>query len=752
MKIKNIILLFLTSIGFMTACSNNEIDNNSNPAITKAGEVQIVISGTGESVDYTKATTRGIASESENQIDNLSIYLFAGTASGSNDYILLEKWTSALTSDQAQKHFTLQPAGSEWKASVFPKECIGRTYLKLYCIANHGNSSHFEEDGTTPITLTEAVLDDTNALTNAAAVTSEADFLAAFTAELAADQIIRTPLVMTGFAENIKMAGSVSKVKVDLTRAVARFDIDNTARTSNFIIQGISLKQARKTSPLWSGNPTAVADPSQPSALLMETHTVDFTQFDHSNEGVTESVIYVNPSLATDLAHLALSGLYINPVSGVQTPHTYHVNIQRTDAGTTTPVAILRNNRYKLRIIDVTQTVVNATFEIEDWVNDGGIDVKPDNAAPVFDAATGITPVGGTPTTPVLRNLPYVNSYTVAADGTFDIVVTASGRSNVQVAPLFPNADCYTWPDWLTVTPSVDGDFSQKDGLTYSTFHVEKTAGSQTMPIKLTFKNDAASVDDPDLETVVTFYGSESAPFMSNIYLNEAGVEQNIVCSAGNSVDPVAGEFNMIREVGSSVQVVVICPEGIVTPDIPAGFSMTRKALIDGFSWLYTFRITNAANVNNPVFSFINAADPDPDAPTLDAEITFNLTAPTAKIGLPFADNRATVLNNGSELQLDIDAMELNPSSLVTAAVYVPFGSTVTLPVKNDDLWLDINAPNGTAANIDNMVTLTFSPRNGYPLAGSQNPHYANISITVRNNVTGSDETLTISRVPVAGP
>ena len=52
----------------------------------------------GESQEYTRA----IASESENQIDNLDIYVFAATTDG-GDYQYLEKWTAAANDDTPAK-------------------------------------------------------------------------------------------------------------------------------------------------------------------------------------------------------------------------------------------------------------------------------------------------------------------------------------------------------------------------------------------------------------------------------------------------------------------------------------------------------------------------------------------------------------------------------------------------------------------------------------------------------------------------
>ena len=101
----------------------------------------------GESQEYTRA----IASESENQIDNLDIYVFAATADG-GDYQYLETWKAAAQDDTAAKTFKLSGAGTARKASIFPTELKGIPNLKLYCVAN--STTLYDADGNaiTPLT------------------------------------------------------------------------------------------------------------------------------------------------------------------------------------------------------------------------------------------------------------------------------------------------------------------------------------------------------------------------------------------------------------------------------------------------------------------------------------------------------------------------------------------------------------------------------------------------------------------------
>ena len=367
-KLKNILLLPALAIA-CTGCNNDPVDGEIS-LTGAANEIQLVIAGNGEGVDYTKA----IASESENKIENLDVYIFASDAQ-TGTYRYLDKWESAAANDKVQNKFLLQASGSEWNASIFPTEVAGYPYLKLFLVANREDDL-YQENGATALTLTPFTSSD-----NFDAATDEAAFLQSYTKALTAEKVLYPSLLMTGNGTT-KMLGTVSNVKIELKRVVARFDIDNTARTSNLTIQSIALKQGRKTGTLWSsGTLTPIVDADlTTSPLLMEYKEVDYTALANANTGVTESAIYTYPTLDTDKASLIIKGTYHDPVTNSDKPATYTVPLQKTDdaTGTTADIAILRNNRYKLRIIDVTSTTMAAAFEIEDWTSSGGIIVKPE--------------------------------------------------------------------------------------------------------------------------------------------------------------------------------------------------------------------------------------------------------------------------------------------------------------------------------------------------------------------------------------
>lgn len=75
MKTKN--MLWMSALlALLAGCSQGELGTDDAPGKGVGKEIRLVFSGGGESQEYTRA----IASESENQIDNLDIYVFAANA------------------------------------------------------------------------------------------------------------------------------------------------------------------------------------------------------------------------------------------------------------------------------------------------------------------------------------------------------------------------------------------------------------------------------------------------------------------------------------------------------------------------------------------------------------------------------------------------------------------------------------------------------------------------------------------------
>ena len=103
---------------------------------SRNNEIQLVFSGAdGENQEYTKS----IASESENEIGDLKVYLFASDATDGT-YYYLETWTEGTAYDKGNPtatNFQKKASGTSWVSSIYPNELKGLPYIKLMCVANN---------------------------------------------------------------------------------------------------------------------------------------------------------------------------------------------------------------------------------------------------------------------------------------------------------------------------------------------------------------------------------------------------------------------------------------------------------------------------------------------------------------------------------------------------------------------------------------------------------------------------------------
>ena len=177
MNVKSLITLFAFA-GLAASCSNSDFDDSGTRPTDGRAEIQIAFSGTGESQEYTRA----IASESENKIDQLRIYLFAA-ANQTGPFYYLETWTEGTDYDPAapaQTNFKIQDAGTSKKGILYPNELKGLPWIKLLCVANNGTAPKFYGETGTEILnpMTKVVTDAAGTVTTVG--TTEAAFKAAF--------------------------------------------------------------------------------------------------------------------------------------------------------------------------------------------------------------------------------------------------------------------------------------------------------------------------------------------------------------------------------------------------------------------------------------------------------------------------------------------------------------------------------------------------------------------------------------------
>lgn len=537
MKTKN--MLWMSALlALLAGCSQGELGTDDAPGKGVGKEIRLVFSGGGESQEYTRA----IASESENQIDNLDIYVFAATADG-GDYQYLETWKATAQDDTAAKTFKLSGAGTARKASIFPTELKGIPNLKLYCVAN--STTLYKADGD-PIGPLVAV--KTNAATGAIETdgTKATDFEKYCTAKLEpAGTALGTPLVMTG-SGTTKILGNIATVNIELKRRVSRFDIDNESAKTGLIIESVALGNGRNQATVMPGTLTTLDDAGRTASLIKYPVTEgSYLMLPKANQGVTESALYTYPLKDTDEAFLIIKGKYQNPMQKDPVPVEYHLDIQRAPdtGGATAFIDVVANTRYTLHIKEVMEATITAFFEIVDWTSGGGVIVKPDNAAPVVTALN----VEGTDTDVATKEI------SVTADGT-EKTITLTATASGKVQPKFSTTTGWDI-DWLE-----HDDTSYKsevvDGVTTTTmtFKYTLTAATPYVPVTLTLANESASQDE-SVYTTLTIVPPATAPVLDFATPDAATGNFNLY-------DQANGKLTMYKTSKSSITLGASCPFG----------------------------------------------------------------------------------------------------------------------------------------------------------------------------------------------
>ena len=728
MKTKN--MLWMSALlALLAGCSQGELGTDDAPGKGVGKEIRLVFSGGGESQEYTRA----IASESENQIDNLDIYVFAATADG-GDYQYLETWKAAAQDDTAAKTFKLSGAGTARKASIFPTELKGIPNLKLYCVAN--STTLYKADGD-PIDPLVAV--KTNAATGAIETdgTKATDFEKYCTAKLEpAGTALGTPLVMTG-SGTTKILGNIATVNIELKRRVSRFDIDNESAKTGLIIESVALGNGRNQATVMPGTLAELSGPDLANLIEYPVAEGSYLMLPKANQGVTESALYTYPLKDTDEAFLIIKGKYQNPMQKDPVPVEYHLDIQRVPdgGGTAAFIDVVANTRYTLHIKEVMEATITAFFEIVDWTSGGGVIVKPDNAAPVVTALN----VEGTDADVAAKEI------SVTADGA-EKVITLTATASGKVQPKFSTTTGWDI-DWLEHD---DASYKSEvvDGVTTTTMTFKYTLAAATpyVPVTLTLANESASQDE-SVYTTLTIVPPATAPVLD--FATPDADTGNF-----NLYDQANGKLTMYKTSKSSITLGASCPFG------------TKLVLNNQLPWL---EVSKSKSGPAPSTTGTPATDVSVSTP-VEEYYTLMLKDVTATSDV---NSKFEIINLGDATQkLELTVELLDPAittieltGTTGGAAYNNYKITDVPRTDGSTVEVKITSPQGvTASTLSSWFTIAettaFARTAPTDATGSQTftltvkdavTDFTAAPIVLKNNISGvEDVTVLVSAAAVA--
>jgi len=372
------------------ACS--EDNDGPDPHVDgKDKEILFVFPGLarGGAVPY---NTRAIANPAEEELVALDIYVFNGT----DDNAKLEGIYHSGKVDDADNEFILGGVGEDKTARISVPE--GNT--KGFFFVGNGRSI---------ISLNESVEGETLL----------GNFRDLLVDKLSTDTHIAPPLLMSYYHPVADMSSVSSAIEITLSRRMARFDIRNVARDSNFDIEQILIFNTRSATRIFD---TASAPYD---AELISMSAIDFTASAGANEGEVGSVFYIYPTLNDADAdepsetHLSLVGKAHN--TGAVQIYPVKFEIPDTDdPSIITHLQIKPNHRYILSVESQGMAELVATLKVDDWI--AGEEIPTDvgvGTIKVYDENGQVIPK---------------NTLTIdAAGGTIDLKVEAISKWYVDI-------------------------------------------------------------------------------------------------------------------------------------------------------------------------------------------------------------------------------------------------------------------------------------------------------------------------------
>ncbi len=386
--------VYLLAAVLLASCTSesDKTDRTSTDEADSANRREVLISFKNKlTVKTTKAETKAetkadapIATEAENEIATLDIYVFGAKAEG-DGYTFRERFSyrqdgSALPA--GAKELDLTPSVDNATTTALLELQKG-LFVRLYCIANQTELMN-PTDGTPVADTYFAPLTydmKTGVLTDG--TPSEKDFCKYHSPLLTtASEALGLPLPMTGAQTtpiDLTDFSSSARVQVGfkLTRTMARFDVSNIEKDSKFHLESISMGNGRKGTTFF---PAKVYGTTPAADGELITYPACAFDGEKANEGLQVSAFYSYPSPLEDKGCLILNGSYqVNKTEAKEVSYQIPF-IQQTADGGEVALEINNNHRYTIGITKADEYHLDFTLDVAEWDEGGSLDDYDPNA------------------------------------------------------------------------------------------------------------------------------------------------------------------------------------------------------------------------------------------------------------------------------------------------------------------------------------------------------------------------------------
>ncbi|WP_279157765.1 hypothetical protein [Parabacteroides goldsteinii] len=686
-------------------------------------------------LDREKTKGETIATAEENAISALDVYVFASETEN-GDYSFMERFAYRNTPDAVlpagASELQLTPTDADAKETTGLLKVKKGLFVKLYCIANNTtlvDPAHEGQpvDDAAFVPLELSTTDDNKTTVKTPGVPLETTFATwhthLLTSTVQADTLA-TPLAMTGALItplDLTDFGSAARVQagIRLTRLVARYDIINEAGSSRFIIETVSMGNARRGSDLFPIRPYGDMPEAKPDELITTPERRFYGE--NANKGIQAGAFYSYPSPLKDKGFLILKGMYkINESESKEVSYRIPFTQQAAD-GNQTFLEIANNHRYTIAITAADKYHLDCTLYVADWTDDGSIDdFKPDQDSGEIDVTIPAEFTDDTKYDPDTRSV----SMSLKPKSQFTVTTTAT--ANLTVYKKYVGGIDAQQYDWLEISePAVS---TKAASMNYNyTFSLKEnyTLGRYPRAV-LRFTN--------------TMNGSETTFFVEAVSVPQADVTPQVGDNNPNSFDAENKLVNLYRITGSNAHVRITCPDGSEVESKPDWLDVAvykQSGAETTYSFTLNDRDVSGVTDDKGTVVFYNkkANDLKTDivVQLLDATLKPDFTYPSLNDGKNSYEAPAGDTPGNINMQIsDNNEFSIGCKSML--------GIEIGLDFDGGSEWLKVKGAPVTKALNEN-TQLTFSLDNA-KLRGAKKA-----TVTLKNKIGGENTVFTVSPI-----
>lgn len=767
MKLKHLFYTFVVA-SLLAACTTEDmVDRTTPPTPDGADDAnrrevlltlknKLAVKATG-----TKAEGDPIATDEENYIHSLDVYVFGSTEeNGTYTFQELHYYRDDASDVDLPRvnaySFNLISDPDDSNKTTGLLKLNKGLFIKLYCIANRTTlyQTDMASGNITPFTgfasLEQSAPGQVDNVVKAGSPTL-ADFLKLHTklidpAADTSDDVLQSPLPMTGaYTTPLDLTdfGSAARTQISfkLSRMVARFDIINDASKSKFTVEKIAMGNGQSGAQFFPIK-TLTTDPTKlityperaVSADTQQTKDDVTKATDH-----TKGAFYCWPSPKDDHGYLTLKGKYaVNQTE--QKEVSYQIPFQQIVDGIGTYIEVAYNHRYTIQITKADTYHLDFNLLIADWDdNEGAIDqYTPENE---FDTKTPVVlETAGNAGAYVLDN----GQISVLADPSSKFIFKMGSNTELKEEIVYKSGSAeWIIADGARIATPITKSSSMETTFSYKTVQEAIEGDLPLLPVTIRLTNPASG----DRKEITVIPTPGPALSLASDYTGFSKFDPDKL---------IATIYNVANQ---TVKLHVVAESRSDRAEVPVITTGSSAAVKDGDSWLTT-DAASIAEAEGDYILTLGAVQSLPKSTTVDFTSTASTEKTTIEVKLknPAMDELVagnfnvdgvvnTVDMTGGTGSIPKVSLVGRLNNSVKISVTSPEGVTAA---KTTGDWLDVKTEEGTGTTDgkkQTIITVIISDATGMADAAKTDG-----TITITNPIDNTTKKIEIVTTIPSGP